>query len=51
LFWKNEDYVWAKTGDTLFLRDGKGKLVLWEVIEYKKIFKNREQFCLWLKII
>jgi len=25
-----EDYVWTKTGDTLFLRDGVGKLVLWK---------------------
>ena len=25
-----EDYVWTETGDTLFLRDGEGKLVLWE---------------------
>ncbi|KHO55284.1 MAG: micrococcal nuclease [archaeon GW2011_AR19] len=30
LFWKNEEYVWTKTGDTLFLRDSEGKLVLWE---------------------
>ena len=30
LFWKGEDYVWTSTGDTLFLRDGEGKLVLWE---------------------
>ena len=30
LFWKNEDYVWTKTGDTLFLRDSEGKLVLWD---------------------
>jgi len=30
LFWKNEDYVLTVTGDTLFLRDPKGKLVLWE---------------------
>ena len=29
LYWK-EDYVWTNTGDTLFLRDPKGKLVLWE---------------------
>ncbi len=29
LFWKGEDYVWTKTGDTLFLRDNKGGLVLW----------------------
>lgn len=26
----NEDYVWTSTGDTLFLRDEEGKLVLWE---------------------
>ena len=30
LFWKGEKYVWTKTGDTLFLRDGNGGLVLWE---------------------
>jgi micrococcal nuclease len=30
LFWENEDYVWTQTGDTLFLRDGKGKLVLYK---------------------
>jgi len=30
LFWKGEDYIWTKTGDTLFLRDSEGKLVLWE---------------------
>jgi len=30
LFWENEDYVWTNSGDTLFLRDGDGKLVLWE---------------------
>ncbi|MEJ2267830.1 MAG: thermonuclease family protein [Nanoarchaeota archaeon] len=30
LFWKNENYVWTSTGDTLFLRDSEGKLVLWE---------------------
>ncbi len=29
-FWKNETNVWTETGDTLFLRDDKGKLVLWE---------------------
>lgn len=27
-----EDYVWTETGDTLFLRDAEGKLVLWEKI-------------------
>jgi micrococcal nuclease len=26
----DEDYVWTSTGDTLFLRDDEGKLVLWE---------------------
>jgi len=26
----NETYVWTKTGDTMFLRDNEGKLVLWE---------------------
>jgi len=30
LFWKKKDYVWTKTGDSLFLRDSKGKLVLWK---------------------
>ena len=30
LFWKGEDYVWTKTGDTLFLRDSEGKLILFE---------------------
>ena len=30
LYWKNEGYVWTGTGDTLFLRDENGKLVLWE---------------------
>ncbi len=29
LFWKGEDYVFTKTGDSLFLRDGEGRLVLW----------------------
>lgn len=29
LFWRDEAYVWTKTGDTLFLRDDAGKLVLW----------------------
>lgn len=28
LFWKGEDYVWTKTGDSLFLRDNKHELVL-----------------------
>jgi micrococcal nuclease len=26
----NQTYVWTNTGDTMFLRDGKGDLVLWE---------------------
>jgi len=30
LFWKGETYVWTRTGDTLFLRDDLGKLVLWK---------------------
>jgi len=30
LFWSGEDYVWTSSGDTLFLRDREGKLVLWE---------------------
>lgn len=30
LYWKNQDYVWTKTRDSLFLRDDLGKLVLWE---------------------
>jgi micrococcal nuclease len=32
LFWKGYDYVWTSTGDTLFLRDENGKLVLWQWI-------------------
>ncbi len=30
LFWDGQEYVWTDTGDTLFLRDGEGGLVLWE---------------------
>lgn len=30
LFWKDEDYVWTSTGDSLFLRDSEEKFVLWE---------------------
>jgi hypothetical protein len=26
----NETYVWTSTGDTLFLRDDSGRLVLWK---------------------
>ena len=29
LFWEGEDYVWTEIGDSLFLRDAEGKLVLW----------------------
>jgi micrococcal nuclease len=29
-YWKKEDYVWTGTGDTLFLRDSEGRLVLWK---------------------
>lgn len=29
LYWSSEDYVWTETGDTIFLRDDEGKLVLW----------------------
>ncbi len=30
LTWERKNYVWTKTGDTLFLRDSEKKLVLWE---------------------
>ncbi len=30
LYWKNENYVWTDSGDSLFLRDSKNKLVLWK---------------------
>ena len=29
LYWRDEEYVWTSSGDTLFLRDEEGKLVLW----------------------
>jgi len=32
LYWK-EDYIWTASGDTLFLRDKREKLVLWEIIK------------------
>jgi len=32
LYWEGEDYVWTSTGDTLFLRDDEGKLVIWREI-------------------
>jgi len=34
LYWEAEDYVWTKSGDTLFLRDSLGKLVLWEEVSF-----------------
>jgi len=30
LYWEGETYVWTESGDTLFLRDAEGKLVLWK---------------------
>ncbi len=30
LYWSGQDYVWTDTGDTFFLRDSEGKLVLWK---------------------
>ncbi|MBT3405152.1 hypothetical protein HN832_04490 [archaeon] len=30
LYWPGETYVWTNSGDTMFLRDREGKLVLWE---------------------
>jgi len=30
LFWKDQNYVWTNTGDTLFLRDENYSLVLWK---------------------
>jgi len=30
LFWEDEEYVWTDSGDTLFLRDDEGGLVLYE---------------------
>lgn len=30
IYWIRNDYVWTDSGDTLFLRDDAGKLVLWE---------------------
>ena len=32
LYWKGYDYVWTQSGDTLFLRDKTGRLVLWKEI-------------------
>jgi len=29
LYWKGQDYVWTESGDTLYLRDSKNKLVLY----------------------
>lgn len=33
LYWRGEDYVLTASGDTIFLRDEKGKLILWKIIE------------------
>ncbi|MEK6847960.1 MAG: thermonuclease family protein [Nanoarchaeota archaeon] len=30
LYWRNESYILTETGDTIFLRDSFGKLVLWK---------------------
>ncbi|RLG12628.1 hypothetical protein DRN73_02100 [Candidatus Pacearchaeota archaeon] len=30
LFWRGKEYIWTKTGDTLFLRDKNHRLVLWK---------------------
>ena len=30
LYWNDEEYVWTSSGDTLFLRDEQGKLVVWK---------------------
>ena len=30
LLWERETYVWTETGDTFFLRDSDGKMVLWQ---------------------
>jgi len=32
LYWEGENYVWTSTGDSLFLRDREGKLVLWKIV-------------------
>jgi hypothetical protein len=34
LYWKNQTYVWTYSGDSLFLRDTQGRLVLWKSQEY-----------------
>ena len=34
LYWKGESYVWTYTGDTIFLRDREGGLVLWKTKGY-----------------
>ncbi|HKL23945.1 MAG TPA: thermonuclease family protein [Candidatus Nanoarchaeia archaeon] len=31
-YWNEYDYVWTYSGDTLFLRDSGGRLVLWKII-------------------
>lgn len=30
IIWQRDSYVWTRGGDTLFIRDNQGKLVLWE---------------------
>jgi endonuclease YncB( thermonuclease family) len=30
LFWRDKNYVWTSTGDTMFLRDENGGLVVWK---------------------
>jgi micrococcal nuclease len=30
IYWTSNDYVWTDSGDTIFIRDSKGKLVLWK---------------------
>jgi micrococcal nuclease len=32
LYWNDKEYVWTSRGDTLFLRDDEGKLVMWKEI-------------------
>jgi endonuclease YncB( thermonuclease family) len=35
MHWRGEEYVWTSTGDTMFLRDDEGRLVLWHI--YSKV--------------
>ncbi len=34
LYWNTKDYVWTDSGDTIYLRDAKGFLVLWNRTGY-----------------